>query len=112
MQFTSVQDVNAPLDFVFAQISDFDSYEAYAMRIGAQVERKDRLPAKGAGLKWNVVGDFRGKTRDIDIELTEYRPDNLLKFLVTSSGVEAKADFERQMAEAELDALDSLEEQP
>lgn len=94
MQFSSVQDVNAPLDFVFGQISDFESYEGYAMRIGAQVERRDKLPRKGPGMIWNVIGDFRGKTRDVDVELLEYRPDNLLKFLMTSKGIEARADFE------------------
>ncbi|MEM7440836.1 MAG: SRPBCC family protein [Pseudomonadota bacterium] len=94
MQFSSVQDVNAPLDFVFHELSDFDSYEAYAMRVGAQVERKVDRIEKGPGIIWNVVGDFRGKTRDVDIELTEYRPDNVLKFMMTSKGIEAGADFE------------------
>lgn len=94
MQLSSVQDVNAPLDFVFEQISDFDSYEGYAMRIGAKVERRDALTRKGKGMQWNIVGEFRGKLRDVDIELTEYRPDNLLKFLVQSAGIEATADFE------------------
>lgn len=94
MQFSSVQDVNAPLDFVFEQISDFESYESYGMRVGAQVERKDEMAAKGPGMLWNVIGDFRGKKRDVDIELTEYRPDNLLKFEINSKGIEAKANFE------------------
>nr|WP_325253668.1 SRPBCC family protein [Amylibacter sp.] len=94
MQFSSVQDVNAPLDFVFQQLSDFDSYESYAMRIGADVKRTDQLTQKGAGLKWSIDGDFRGKRRKFDIQLTEYRPDNLLKFLVVASGIEATASME------------------
>lgn len=94
MQFSSVQDVNAPLDFVFQQLSDFDSYESYAMRIGADVKRMDQLTQKGAGLHWNINGDFRGKKRKFDIQLTEYRPDNLLKFLVVASGIEATASME------------------
>lgn len=94
MQFSSVQDVNAPLDFVFQQLSDFDSYESYAMRIGADVKRTDQLNQKGAGLKWSIDGDFRGKRRKFDIQLTEYRPDNLLKFLVVASGIEATASME------------------
>lgn len=91
MQFSAVQDVNAPLDFVFSQLSDFDAYEAYGMRIGAKVERRDTLHLKGAGMRWNVVGEFRGKVRDVDIELTEYRPDNLLRFHVESNGIAAEA---------------------
>ena len=94
MQFSSVQDVNAPLDFVFQQMSDFEGYEAYGLRAGADVERQDTLTGKAAGMQWKVEGDLRGKRRKINIELTEYRPDNLLKFFVKSSGVEATATME------------------
>ncbi len=43
MQFSSVQDVNAPLDFVFQQLSDFESYESYALRTGADVDLRRYL---------------------------------------------------------------------
>jgi len=94
MQFSSVQDVNAPLDFVFQQLSDFESYESYGLRTGADVERQDALTEKGKGMMWNVTGEMRGKRRNLNIELTEYRPDNLLKFFVKSSGIEATATME------------------
>ncbi|GGA05751.1 SRPBCC family protein [Neptunicoccus cionae] len=94
MQFSSVQDVNAPLDFVFAQLSDFESYESYAMRVGAEVQRTDDLAQKGVGMCWNIQGDFRGKHRNFEIELTEFRPDNLLKFMVVASGIEANVTME------------------
>ena len=94
MQFSSVQDVNAPLDFVFQQLSDFESYESYALRTGAEVERTDTYSEKCAGMQWKVQGDFRGKRRKFNIELIEYRPDNLLKFFVKSKGVEANATVE------------------
>ena len=85
MQFSSVQDVNAPLDFVFQQLSDFDSYEAYGLRTGASVERIDDLDKKGPGMCWHLQMDLRGKRREIDLELLEFRPDNLLKFFIKSS---------------------------
>jgi hypothetical protein len=94
MQFSSVQDVNAPLDFVFQQMSDFESYESYGLRTGADVERSDSLTEKAAGMVWDVSGDFRGKRRNLEIELTDYRPDNLLKFFIKSKGVEAVATME------------------
>lgn len=94
MQFSSVQDFNAPLDFVFQQMSDFESYEAYGLRAGANIERLDALNEKGAGMVWKVVGDMRGKRRKLNIELTEYRPNNLMKLFSKSSGVEATATME------------------
>jgi len=89
MQFTSVQDINAPLEFVFLQLSDFESYEAYAMRIGAQIERRDELTTTKAGMIWNFVGELRGKMRDIDIELTTFSRPSDLAFHCTSSGIKA-----------------------
>lgn len=94
MRFTSVQDINAPLDHVFMQISDFDSYEAYAMRIGAQIERTDNLPGKQAGLAWNFQGELRGKMREVDIDLLEYTPNRYLKLNCISSGVAALVEME------------------
>ncbi|MCP5087844.1 MAG: SRPBCC family protein [Rhodobacteraceae bacterium] len=88
MQFSSVQDINAPLDFAFAQISDFNAFEAYAMRTGAQVERKDSLTDVGPGLIWNFIGEIRGKVRDVDIELTGYRPPKKLEFQCRSPGID------------------------
>ncbi len=82
MQFSSVQDVNAPLDFVFQKLSDFESYESYALRTGADVDREDSLVEKATGMTWNVSGDLRGKRRKVRIELTKCRPDNLLKLFV------------------------------
>lgn len=94
MQFSSVQDVNAPLDFVFQQLSDFESHESYALRTGAHVERGDDLTETAAGMLWFAEGELRGKRRKVQIELIEYRPDNLLKFFVKSTSVEATATME------------------
>lgn len=94
MQFTSVQDVNAPLEFVFEQLSDFESYEAYAMRVGAQVERRDTLTETCAGMMWYFEGDIRGKTRHVDIELTNYAPPKDLKFICTSPSMEARVNVQ------------------
>lgn len=55
---------------------------------------EDTLAEKATGMTWNVSGDLRGKRRKVRIELTEYRPDNLLKFFVKSSGIEAFATME------------------
>ena len=94
MQFSSVQDINAPLDFVFDQVTDFETYESYALRVGAQVDRKDKLTSPGPGMKWKVVGDFRGKTRKVNMELIEYNPHSFVKFFVVSGGLEADVDIE------------------
>ncbi|MBV1863751.1 MAG: SRPBCC family protein [Rhodobacteraceae bacterium] len=94
MHFTSVQDINAPLEYVFKQISDFDSYEAYAMRIGANVERRDQLVQKQAGMCWHFDGELRGKNRQIDIELHEYTPTKQIKLGFETAGLDAVATIE------------------
>lgn len=94
MQFSSVQDVNAPLDFVFKQLSDFDTYESYALRVGADVKRLDDLAQPGVGMCWKVKGEFRGKKREVEIQVVEYLPDNMLKLFMKMSGLEANVSLE------------------
>ena len=43
MRFTTKQDIEAPLDFVYNTMIDFEAWERSAMRRGAEVERTDTL---------------------------------------------------------------------
>jgi uncharacterized protein YndB with AHSA1/START domain len=86
MKFSSVQDINAPMDFVFDLITDFEAYESYAMRFGASIERTDALGEVQPGLSWNIIGEFRGKSRDVDITLKDYNPKHSLGFEAKTAG--------------------------
>ena len=49
MKFSTRTDIAAPVEFVFAQLSDFPGFEAAARRRGAEVTRLDTLAAPGRG---------------------------------------------------------------
>ena len=79
MQFQIKQDIEAPIDFVFEQMTDFKSFERAAMRRGAEVQRVNEGDSHGVGVAWDARFQLRGKPRDVQIEITEFeRPNRLI----------------------------------
>jgi hypothetical protein len=74
MKLGTSGDIEAPIEFVFGQASDFTAIERAAMRRGAEVRRADGLTRNGPGMVWDTTFDLRGKTRQLRLELTEYSP--------------------------------------
>lgn len=72
MQFTSKENIEVPIEQVFEMLTDFERHERSAMRRGAEVTRTDRLSAPGVGVGWDLVFDFRGKRRQMHLEVTEF----------------------------------------
>jgi carbon monoxide dehydrogenase subunit G len=70
MKIASRHDIEAPPDFVFQTLTDFDSWERSAMRRGAEVSRTDKLTIAGPGLSWLVRFRLRGKDRKLAVKLT------------------------------------------
>ncbi|MFK5997062.1 MAG: SRPBCC family protein [Rhodobacterales bacterium] len=89
MKFTSIQDIIAPADFVFQQLADFDFYESYAMRMGAQVERQDHYREPQPGMCWSIKGHFRGKDRALELTLDRYSPSDTLSYICTTKSLNA-----------------------
>ncbi len=79
MQLTTREDIEAPLDFVFAQVTDFSGFERQALRRGADVRRRDANTKAGLGATWDVTFPYRGKDRTMRAVITEYEaPTNLM----------------------------------
>ena len=85
MRFTSREDIEAPIDHVFARITDFQALERAALRRGAEVRRIDERVSPGAGMGWHTSFMFRGKRREVETELTEYNPPNGITVLARSA---------------------------
>lgn len=76
MIYTAREDIEAPIDFVFAQLTDFPAMERLALRRGIEVTRADTAGA--SGLRWFARFPFRGKTRDATIEIvSQDQPSHL-----------------------------------
>jgi hypothetical protein len=80
MKLIRNEDVEAPVGFVYAALSDFAHWERAAMRRGAEVTRLDTLAVPGPGMAWNVGFDFRGRRRVVDLRLTQLEAGQVLGF--------------------------------
>jgi len=94
MNFTTKEDIEAPLENAFALFSDFDQFERSALRRGAQVRRTDSLKRRGVGMTWDASFKFRGKARKIAAELIAYDPCDSYQIDVQSSDITAIATLE------------------
>jgi len=94
MQFSAKQDIEAPIEAVFAAVTDFDGFTTQALRRGAEVKRLDDLMGPCAGMTWQIGFDFRGKRRDMRIELLEVIQPSELKLCSATSGLDGHMTLE------------------
>lgn len=94
MQFSAKQDIEVPIESVFAAVTDFDGFTTQALRRGAEVVRVDPLTGPCAGMTWQVGFEFRGKRRDMEIELLEVVRPSDLKMRSTTSGLDGHMTLE------------------
>ncbi len=76
MKFTAREDIEAPIEQVFAEVTDFQGFERSALRRGAEIRRIDTLERPGVGMGWEVTFRFRGKLRQITSRVTRFDPPN------------------------------------
>lgn len=88
MKLAAKYDVDAPVDFVFRELMDFDAWERMAIRRGAEVVRSDTLATPGAGMEWLANFTYRGKPRSAKIRLETLTKDSLLGLKLRSSLVD------------------------
>jgi hypothetical protein len=93
MKFSTREDIEAPVDYVFAQVSDFAAFERRAMRQGADVTRREDGPI-AQGAIWDISFQFRGRDRKVLAELTQLDVPTLLSIDSASDGLNAVTEVE------------------
>ncbi|WP_417243945.1 SRPBCC family protein [Celeribacter sp.] len=94
MKFSTRKDIEAPAEYVFERIANFEALERQAMRRGIDVVRKDPAQPRGVGAGWMMKVPFRGKTRDLEADIVTYSEPNGLTVNVTSDGLDMVLDVE------------------
>lgn len=94
MKFSTKEDVEAPIEYVFGQVTDFDAFERMILRRGADLQRIDSLSEPGVGMSWKARLDVRGKPRDITAQITRYDPSSDLCIKGESDGFEIDGEVE------------------
>jgi len=74
MHFTAQEDVEAPADYVFEQLSDFTALERSALQRGIDVQRTDRKADLGPGMTWSASYGLQRTQMSLTLELTKYDP--------------------------------------
>lgn len=88
MQFSSKEDIEAPIADVFAMLAEFEAYERSALRRGIEVQRVDENAPQAAGLAWDAAFTMRGKQRQVHLVLAAYDPPNGMRFESESQGLD------------------------
>ncbi|MBU0643117.1 MAG: SRPBCC family protein [Alphaproteobacteria bacterium] len=88
MKFSTRQDIEAPAEFVFERFADFEGLERQAMRRGIDVKRKSPSQPRGVGAGWTLKVPFRGKLRDLAVEIRDYDAPNGLVADAKSGGLD------------------------
>ncbi|MGR3500797.1 SRPBCC family protein [Pseudaestuariivita sp.] len=92
MKFSAKEDIDAPIDAVFAMLSDFEGLEKAAKKRGIKVSRDGEEPQ--AGTCWHMDFSFRGKPREADLTLERFDAPNTLWFTSDSSGLGGEGGIE------------------
>ncbi|WP_281968513.1 SRPBCC family protein [Roseovarius nanhaiticus] len=80
MIFTTREDIEAPIDFVFAQLSDFAAIERSILRRGAEIQRKLDHTPPAAGMIWDTSFQMKGKRRQLEVTLVTFEPPAMMRF--------------------------------
>ncbi|MDJ1006450.1 MAG: SRPBCC family protein [Paracoccaceae bacterium] len=87
MKLSAREDIAAPIDVVFAAITDFAALERQALRRGFDVTRLDSDALPGLGARWEVGFDYRGHRRSTLTEITGWTPDQGVVFATVGEGL-------------------------
>lgn len=94
MKLTTRQDIEAPLDVVYARLTDFEHFERMAMRRGAEIERTDRLKKADIGMAWRLRFVFKGKPRNMTVRFADAEPGSHLEWAFDSPMLEGTVKVE------------------
>ncbi len=94
MKFSDKEDIEAPIGEVFAILSEFEQFERSVIRRGGDVQRLASFDPPAPGMAWQVGFTFRGKLRDVTVELAEYDADNRICFAGGGSGLKGVLEVE------------------
>ncbi|MGO4908437.1 SRPBCC family protein [Pseudorhodobacter sp. W20_MBD10_FR17] len=80
MKLTAHENIEAPVGFVNAYLTDFEFWERSAMRRGAEVVRLDHMRQPGAGMEWRIGFLYHSKKRSVELKLLKFEPEHALEF--------------------------------
>lgn len=90
MQLAAGTEIEAPIEFVFARLSDAATLERILGQRGAAVVRLDGGEGLSEGARWEISLTFRGKEREVTAEVRDYRPPQGYRIESGSGGLKGE----------------------
>lgn len=91
MKFSTREDIEAPIEHVFARITEFTTFERSAMRRGLDIARTEGAAGNIVGTEWRINFQYRGKPRGAEIRICDCEKPNKIAATFTSGGVEGES---------------------
>ena len=92
MKFSTRQDTELAAEQLFNVVSDFDRIERIMLRRGAEVRRIDPAREPRAGMAWQIGFDWRGKRRELRLDVTRFDRPELIQLEGLSDMFEVSID--------------------
>jgi hypothetical protein len=94
MKFSTCDDIEAPIDYVFTRASDFAGFERQALRRGAQVTRIGGDGPVEVGSAWDIAFTFRNKDRKLRAEIEVFDDPSEIVIDTVASGLDSLVKIE------------------
>lgn len=94
MKFSGREDIDAPIEAVFLRLTDFETHERSIMRRGVNLRRTDGMDRYGIGMTWDARVKFRGKERNLNVELSDWRDPEILCYVIEGAGLAGTFQFD------------------
>ena len=88
MKFSAREDIEAPIDQVFARVTDFATFERQMLRHGAEVRRVDAGQPVTVGTAWDVAFTFRSRERRMRATVTRMDAPGDLVVAIAANGLD------------------------
>ena len=92
MKFSNREDIEAPIERVFAEITNYDRFELLVQERGAKIIR--RTGSSGRPIGWDAEIKLRGKPRQIDIDIQKIEAPQTVHIVASGKSLNALLSFE------------------
>lgn len=92
MKFTATEDISSPIDRVWQRLADLEAFEAKVRPHVEDIRRRPPGPA-GRGTTWEAEARVMGKSRQVEVRVTEMEPPRRLAARATVEGIEVAVDI-------------------
>ncbi len=88
MKFSTREDIDAPIAWVFEAVTDFDGFERQMLRRGIEVAHDDACPPPEPGARWKAKLTWRDRPMEIDAELVSVDEGTGYAIESTANGID------------------------